>query len=176
MHDPIPWADVPPPVPVASVWTPAEGVWDLVLLGPWFSCWLHWSGRRSLPCLAEDCPTARHRQPVRWQAYAPAALAVWANAERKSVDRWKPVVLPCGLECANDLLPFLTKFPGPAIRLTKKGNVKAWTWTIGKVTRSIHGLPAAFDPRPTLYRLWGVRPPEEPAQAAALPAQDLITE
>jgi hypothetical protein len=164
MLDPIPWADGPPPVPVASVWTPPAGTWDLVVLGPWFSVWLHWLGKRSLPCLAEYCPAARHIKPVRWSAYCPAALAEWETAERKKVKSWRPVVLPIGLECAHELRPQLGEFPGPGIILTRKGGQKAWTWKIGSLQRIPANLPKPFDVRPTLYRLWGVRPPDQAAQ------------
>jgi hypothetical protein len=166
MSDPIPWADGPPPVPVASVWTPPTGIWDLVLLGPWFAVWLHWLGKRSMPCLGGCCPTARHGKPVRWSAYAPAALAEYETVERRKVKTWKPIVLPIGLECAHEVGAQLGNYPGPGLRLTRKSGQRAWTWAIIPITRQLAGVPKVFDPRPTLYRLWGVRPPDQ----AELPA------
>src|SRR5437667_3615004 len=67
-----PWADSPPdPVPF-SILIPPPGVHRFTLLGLGRGIWLHWVGKRSLPCLDQDCPRSRHIKPAYWLAYLPA--------------------------------------------------------------------------------------------------------
>lgn len=121
--------------------------------------------------MGEDCPAARHRLPQRWQGYCPAALWVVTPADEHAPGKWSRIAMPIGVECAHDLRPFLGHYPGPVLVLKRSEKKKAWTWEI-RVQKKWHVKPpATFDVRLTIYRLWGVRPPEAELPGSAEPGQ-----
>lgn len=164
MNDPIDWTDKPPSVPLARIWTPPDLDSWVVLLGRWSGVWIHWIGRRSVPCLGPQCPSNRHLKPAHWAGYAPAAVAQLATDGTRKVQGWTAIVLPISAELAAELEPQLVPFPGPLLHIHRSAGKRVWAVKSVKSTPKGEHFPAAFDPRPSLYRLWGIRPPE-PDQA-----------
>lgn len=161
MHHNFSWADSPPPTPTARVWSPPPGHSWVALQSLWLGRWIHWIGKRSMPCMGDGCPSQRHWKPATWCGYAAAAVAEVDPTNRKKVKQWTPIVLAISPDTANQLRPNGRSIVLPClldvvVTTGKKG------WTLG----GIHDippkttLPNAANVRHTLYRLWGVIPPE----------------
>ncbi len=82
----------------------------------------------------------------------------------KKISGYERIVLPVGLELSHALTPHLGDYPGPLVQLQRKPGRKDWLLGKVKPAPSSTDIPAAFDPRPSLYRLWGIRPPEPAAE------------
>jgi len=161
------WTNSPPPIPEARIWPPPEGLSYFLVLGPYVGVWCHWIGKRSLPCLDEDCPGPRHKRPMVWFGYLPGAIPIFSDQAKKNLLRHDPAILACGPEAIEEIKPVLGNYPGPI--LTIKRMPKSRKWTLEKIKREVKvvSLPRCPDTRATLYRVWGMRPPGD--QAAADP-------
>ena len=170
---PIDWDDRPPTVHPARVWTCPVGEFRVRLLARPVGVWIHWLGKRSLPCLKGDCPAARHRSPQRWQGYAAAALARPRTEEVRSgphgqyVDAVRPVlgwiaiVLPLSPEQAAEL-DGADPAAGVVVRVRRGKEDR--TYQVAEVSTPYTGLPPLrpFDVVPILLRMWGVRADQVP--------------
>jgi hypothetical protein len=159
--DHIDWSPAPPPPVAARIITVSDGTSHYVVLGSWAGIWVHWLGRRSLPCLGERCPRSRHLRPMRWTGYLPAAASNLTLTERGHVRTWSACVLPVGPDQARDLEEHVRHCPF-VLEIKKRPGERGWR--VAGVSRTIPSgeLPAAPDVRNTLYRVWGVRPPVDP--------------
>lgn len=147
----------PPASPTARIWSPKQpGKYFLVALGNWSGHWVHWIGKRNEPCLGEDCPKARHRRPIKWVGYLPAALHQ-KQITTTVVDNWVPVVIALGPDNATLLREHLRDFPGPVFSVDKKGGDHKYEVTVIEGKRVPAGLPACPRTELTLARVWGIR-------------------
>ena len=133
-----------------QIWTPPAGETTIQILGPWVGVWIHWVGRRTMPCLNEDCPKARHNRPIRWCGYAP--IVIFRSKEQKRA------VLGLSPEKAKDVEAELTGFPGPFLKCHRKAGSREWT--IKDIFhREVKGTPPpAPDVQLVLLRVWGIKP------------------
>jgi hypothetical protein len=160
VNDAIPWADRPPPLPTARIWSPPPGTSFACLLGPWYALWVHWIGKRSVPCMNQDCPRHTHSRPMRWCAYAPACVPTVDNVTRK-ITAYTSVILPLSPEQATAVLQRLGSYPGPTLKIKKADKRRGFTITDILPVLDGPPLPSCPDVEATLYRLWGRRPPSQ---------------
>ncbi len=147
----ISWQDENPPVITAKIWTPPAGLTEVCLLGRWLGVWVHWMGRRTLPCLGDECPKARHNRPIRWIGYAPITVP-----RQKALEA---AILALSPEKAEELTEYMGDGLGPVIFC--KRNQKSREWHIDHVNTEVKPdarFPITPDVRYVLFRLWGIRP------------------
>jgi hypothetical protein len=75
-------------------------------------------------------------------------------------------------EKAAEVLPHLGRFPGPVLICAKAAGKRVWTIKGIKPLKNGQVLPEPFDPRPILYRVWGMRPPEGELAEGELPPDE----
>lgn len=172
MSERIAWSDSAPLIPTARIWTPPIGLSAVCVLGNWRGVWIHWMGKRSLPCLDAECPKQRHLKPAKWVGYLPACTPLFAPDSVSKVIGQLPIILPLTAEQAEFLKPAMGAFPGPHLTLERLKEKKEWAIRDIKPLKRVAGLPACPNPEQTLYRAWGVRPPEPPTGSAAAEPPD----
>lgn len=157
MADDFDFDDAPPPAPEARIAKIPFGDSHWIVLGTGRGLWLHWEGKRTTPCDGENCPAGRHRRPAHWTCYLPAALQQIAldEATGKHKAAYEKVVLAVNQEQAERLRdqPFPIKLTVHRIK-DKKG------FSIRKIEplQKHPNIPATFDVKATLYRVFGRRP------------------
>lgn len=150
-----------PPAPApARIWKPSGKAARFYLLGNYHGQWLHWLGKRSLPCLDDDCPSSRHTRPAHWVAYYPAAMVemVYSVTAGKNVPKYVPYVLALSPENVEDLSHY-TRWP-LGIEVKPRKGARGLELTSVQEVRAPKELPAPFNVRAVLYRVFGIRPPE----------------
>lgn len=163
MQNPSPDYGAPRPsvVPCSILVPPPDGAWTLIL-GPGLPVNLHWMGRRTLPCLRDDCPKARHMRPVTWCCYYPGLLV---PGGAKNPD-------PAGLE--NVLVPLSDVVQEEAEEQRLAGNT-LWHVRPGRKGRGIGvvnarriaktlNVPPPFNVDAVLRRIWGMFPAGPPSR------------
>lgn len=152
-------------IPVYNV--PPRGAGFICFLGEPTCVWCHWvpaPESRVRPCLKEECPHCPGLG-LRREGFAPALL--WqATSEGKQA--WRSVV--CHLtEAALDQVVEQAagqQLRGRVFKLSRPGPRRNSRVEVELYEKPIQGwdvLPEAFDVRPLLLRLWGLRTP--PASA-----------
>ena len=133
---------------------------SVCLLGPWYGQWVHWTGRRSIPCLEDDCPKATHRHPQRWVGYMPGVVQEVKDRAIRDWRRWPIWVIGLPAHAVHSIMqvdgmsfPLLVSVS----RVEGRKEVKVDGIRCPLV---VDNAPVAFDVAPTLAALWGVRPPE----------------
>lgn len=166
----IAWTDRVPPAPSARIWQPPEGQHLACILGDWRACWIHWMGKRSLPCLGDDCPAARHRRPALWYAYLPLCIPKLSGpVQGYKITGYEAVILACNREQAATIKPHLGDFPGPVVTVVRHKSDK--TWKIEKIDRpdKLKVVTPCPDVSITLHCVWGMIP-EQPTDRDSKPA------
>lgn len=157
MNDPLDLGAPSPEAPPANVLTALQVETRVLLLGTVTGHWVHWVKRRTLPCQSGACALCKRRVPARWQGYAPALLLTGQLDAQAGVYTHKLCVLPCSPEHEKEL-----KLAGvPPLELLLKPRKDRRGFDLAKITQVLRNksTPPAFDVRPVLYRLFGVRPP-----------------
>lgn len=134
----------------------------MVLLGDCFGLWVHWFQRRTQPCLNDRCPASRHRAPIHWVGYYPAAVEDRGaiNPETgKYVTRLKTVVVPCNQDQHRDISVYL-EFP-LLLTVSRRQEQRGFTLEKIKELPDAKGLPEVFPVPPVLYRAFGMKPPDK---------------
>ena len=157
MSDNLNWSEEIPPLPTARIWIPPTGKYWLCVLGSWHALWVHWMGKRSLPC-QKDCPKYRHARPARWTAYLPCAIPIMCHDDPRRLIGNKPVIVALSPEQADLLRPKMGNYPGPAFLIDKKKEEKNWELLEMRNGGKVDGLPTCPDVLATLYRVWGIIP------------------
>lgn len=157
------WADSPPARSPARVWIPGVGKHWVAILGPHTGCWIHWLGKRSYPCLGEQCPAAKHRKPIYWVAYFPVIHCDDVGRKTDNTEHHLGV-LPVGADVFNVLAELGPPFRGMAFKLHKKDGSKVWSVETVCRPKGDRGLPPCFEVKSTLFRVWGMKPPATAAR------------
>lgn len=149
----------PPPKPTARIWSPpADRESFAVVLGPWSPHWVHWVGKRTLPCLNDDCPRPRHTKPIQWRGYLP--VAVYNPMSKHTDDKeWLPAIYAVGQDHANDIVPYLSDYPGPALTITVIKKENRHSISVKELADYPENLPSCPDVKVVLAKLWGIKPP-----------------
>jgi hypothetical protein len=99
------------------------GTWQsyVILSCQLYTCWMHWMGDRSLPCLKKrgNCPVDLHTRPIIWRGYC-SALAYGSSVEPREavIGFTQPGLLACPrLYALHDEV----NMRGYSIRLTRNG-------------------------------------------------------
>jgi len=140
-----------PPTNLPKIWNPPVGETPVCILGPWLSVWVHWMGKRTLPCLDAECPKSRHSRPVRWVGYAPIAVGRHGVVE--------VAVLPLSPDKADALRDVAAD--GAPFVITCKRRESSREWTVDDVKTDLKPewpVPSPPDVQAVLLRLWGIRP------------------
>jgi len=91
--------------------------WGLLTCHELFETRTHWIGRRTLPCLGENCPACRDERPRAYEAFA---SIVWAKNKQHDIVR-----LPQGpVYQLKEQTKDLTDLRGLGIELERKGEEK----------------------------------------------------
>lgn len=159
------WAAQPPSVPNATIYRPKETPVWIVALGPPVGVWVHWMGKRSLPCLGDQCPAARHRRPVHWTGYLPAALPKGPGAPADAPE-FTSIVVPLSDRNDEDLRAALAA-GRPCLQIVGRKNGKGWDLLKSKAVKRGACPLNAFDVRLVLMRAWGIRPDQAADRADA---------
>jgi len=157
MNDPLDLGAPAPDAPPAKVLTALTCDTRVLLLGPITGHWVHWVKKRTLPCQDPGCPLCKRRVPARWQGYGPALLLTGKLNASAAVYKTAPIVLPCNPEQEKEL----TAAGAPPLELLLRPRRDKRGFDLAKITQVLKNksTPPAFDVRPVLYRLFGVRPP-----------------
>ena len=162
----VPTGDQLPALPTGRLWTCPEGERWVVLLSAWLGQWVHWIGHRTQPCLASKCPAQRHKRPAYWMGYMPAAVRGADQPITVTAEAYIPAVVGLSVENCTQIKDTVgLQFP-VTVRLVRKPGER-----VVRILRAISS-PAAlkhhvpFDVRPTLYRVWGMRPEHHPLPVA----------
>lgn len=178
MVDAVPWDDVPPEPVFERVVIPPVGVAKFTILGTGRGIWLHWLGKRSMPCLRALCPKARHSKPVYWLGYLPCLQ--WSDSSEYATKvRFTKVIVPLSTEKVHALRQKFGQLRGIIFDTARKTDCRKWTITKAGLPNPIGELENAFSVDLALYRCWGVRAhlnddddksnlPIEPAKAEEL--------
>lgn len=154
----IAWA--PPPKPakpkgekhIISV-KPGQRV-SVFLLGPKIhGCWMHWTGK-TIPCLgATDCPLCGAGQPRRWKGYC--ACTDLACRQSFILELTEPPAAHIEARASAGLA-----IPAMKVTVWRQNSQRNSRIEIEIEARRVPDskLPPAFDPVPTLLRLWGWHP------------------
>lgn len=144
----------PPESVGVRIHSPKDGD-KMLLLGHSVGVWVHWTGRRTAPCLGEEsCPRTRHKQPVRWCAYYDVAVVERPYAKPATLAILS--VTPTKHRQIQELSEVETE--GTHLELTIARRNASREWAI----ESARGLtpaevPKSFDVAAELRRIWGVR-------------------
>lgn len=133
------------------------------LLGPWRWTNLHHGPRSSLPCIGEakGCPFAPCSS-LRWEGYAPGLFwdpLVMNPKTNRTVGGWKTVIVPISKPLRNHLLQAAHVLTGLVFRLRRiPGRKCMHEWEVMEEGHPLakQTLPAAFDVRPILFRMWNL--------------------
>lgn len=157
MSDDFDFADVPPAAAKARISKVPIGKTQYILLGPGRGLWLHWMGKRTIPCDGPRCPTGTHRRPAHWTSYFPAALIrrVLNQNTGKHKHEFEICVLTVNEEQAAELNS--CAFPVVVNVEKRKGERGIRIHKIEPVAES-NGVPSPFPVEPTLYKIFGRRP------------------
>jgi len=157
------WADAPARPdssgPIQRVWTcPANALpYHLRTLAAPIGVYLHWNDnqRRTSPCQGDDCPLCKAGSKQQWKSYAPALL--WHHLQKS----WEPVVCEITEAAHADLLEALdadVEWTGLVFVLQRVGN-RTSKVSARLADQQIETPPLPpFPIRPTLERMWNLRP------------------
>lgn len=146
------FAPRPRSLPQARLWSPPDGTTDVLILAPYIGTWVHWVGKRSLPCLNSNCPASRHRRPCKWSGYLPILLAAQKGPETAVV-----TITP---EKASDIDEALSKRSTPIMKVVRRKGAKDWLIKSFHEAKLTQELPEVPDVQLVLCRVWGIRPDE----------------
>lgn len=128
-----------------------------LIIGEMSGVWIHWMGKRSLPCLGKSCPKARHGKPCRWVGYIP--ITVWNAHESKprplrailalTAQKWQIV--------QNKLVDLPT---GKSLQISVDKNPESRQWRIADLEFVDNPFPllTSFRVSNELLRIWGIPP------------------
>lgn len=156
-------------LPKSACWRVAITAWELLQVET------HFFGRRTLPCVTEDCPGCAAQKPRRYEAY----LSVWTASPSKHI------IVALTPRAAAEILSTITppnQLRGHMITLRRTG-----TRANGPVTAEIDGemidanrLPPAPDLLAQMLDIWGLDQShtamDHGAYAAAVAAAKLTNE
>lgn len=157
MDDPLELCARPTGPPPARIWaTPTKPV-SVVILGPVIGHWLHWLRKRTIPCATANCGLCKRKVPARWQGYAAGAERQVKLTDKGHVATWHRIVIPISPE----LDELLGAAGNPPLVLQVRPRHAAKGFEVEKIETVLKtdGLPAPFDVRDVLYRVFGIRPP-----------------
>jgi hypothetical protein len=174
----IAWDGVPPSddrLPILVAYPRAGVPLYFRLLGAWQGVWLHWlppqAGKpkgRSHPCLREGCQFDHIADPPFWFGYAPSLVANsrYSETQRRQVTVWEPAICPVSELMAKGVLSG-KELRGLSLRLERQKGRRTLNAEI--IESAIpDGMGPAFDVRPILMRMWGLRE----VSFAATPGKD----
>jgi hypothetical protein len=126
---------------------------------------IHWVERRSQPCLGAECPINHATNAPKWRAYAPAQVRRFlkrGECAGEPIGDWSAKLEDLIVELTEAHVEFVTvgKLRGLVVELHKpRGNVRQSMRIIntGKIDDTV---PAPFDVKAVLCRLWNVRESE----------------
>ena len=146
-----------PEVPVARMFSHRLGVREVFLFPNPVAFWVHWTNKRSLPCVGKFCPRDRHRKPVQLIAYYPGCYLGQERRQDRFAGVWVSTVFQAGIEtkCRVDKVQAAGMLVKVKLEIVP-GKVKLLPveFTAVKKTPS---QPGDFCILPTLFRSWGLR-------------------
>ncbi len=172
------------PLPARSPTRPPDvesgkvGVWQqyCILSCQLWSCWMHWMGDRSLPCLKRvgKCPADFHTRPIIWRGYVSALAYGRDNTQHEAVVGFtQPALIACPqLYQKHDD----AALRGVCIRLTRSGGRhKCQRVEVIDAAAGTLDLPAERNLEDFLWQLWRNDPRlRKWAEQAAQPAKQEV--
>jgi len=163
------WADKnEDSMPFVKIMCPAPNECYLVrFLGSVTGVWVHFdpTKKASRPCHTEGCDLCG-REPRRWKGYAPVLL--WRRKDDGHCS-WTKMVLELTEATAGKLQGDLR---GRVAEISRPGKRRNGAVRLTWIEKPVAGdLPPAFDVRPILENLWGIRQPmkeEKPEESMIL--------
>ena len=158
MHTELPWIEGPrtPRPALPRVWAPRPGrPVDCVILAPFRRLAVHWTGVRHYLHFPDCCPTCPQFPEVVEHGYA-AALVRFARPGLVEVQEWEHGVVQLS---EGPLSKVVYRSSDPWIyTLRRNSGAKSMISTERReCSRHVWLLGRAFDPSPTLARLYGER-------------------
>jgi len=155
----IDWAPPPQRNPEIRIWKPTHEPRLFIVLGPPVGVWVHWLGKRSMPCERDKCPPSRHHKPCHWIGYAPAAM--WdfgVSPAGHQWGKWIRIVLPLSEQIEPHFRVAEENYPSAPVKLKlAKSGRGIEILTVDKSGKPTE-LPGPFNVKPVLFRAWGIRP------------------
>lgn len=150
--------------------------WRVRFLGELVGVWTHYVDRRTRPCVGSGCEQCALGRRPRWYGYVPALGQQWIVTGKYSdgtpFGGYHRPIEEVILELSETAYKPLDgrQLRGIEVDLKRPGKDKRQPMRLQiNEPPSIAHLPEPFDPRPVLYRLWGISEdaPSIPAEAIA---------